>query len=347
MIALVALTLALAQDLPASISEAVRVDDVPLLHTRQVMAFDAAGALADLERLLKRGGSGLDKVVKLNVYAGAPGRVPAIRAAIQEKCPSKPAVSFVCGDLPGPVAMDAVATTDLRDLRRSGDLGLLPGGGRVYLSGQAERGELRGATRKTLDGLRKTLEWLGLADSDIVQIKIFFHPTSRLGDVRREVEAFYGQPLPTVYVEWMMPIPIEIELIAKSPRDDARPALEYLTPPGVAASPVYSRVARINRGPTIFVSGLVADRAGTAEEEVLGAFEKLRGVVEKAGGDLKHLVKATYYVSTDDVSRKLNELRPRFYDPARPPAASKASVRAVGWEGRTLTLDMIAVERER
>jgi enamine deaminase RidA (YjgF/YER057c/UK114 family) len=59
--------------------------------------------------------------------------------------------------------------------------------------------------------------------------------------------------------------------------------------------------------------------------------------------ELRHLVKATYYVSDDDVSRLFNELRPEYYEDGRAPAASKAMVPAVGFSGRTITLDMIAV----
>ena len=42
---------------------------------------------------------------------------------------------------------------------------------------------------------------------------------------------------------------------------------------------------------------------------------------------------------------KLNELRPKFYDPKRPPAASKAFVPGVGLAGPSLMIDMIAVQR--
>jgi type I restriction-modification system DNA methylase subunit len=48
----------------------------------------------------------------------------------------------------------------------------------------------------------------------------------------------------------------------------------------------------------------------------------------------------------NDASAKLNELRPKFYDPQRPPAASKAQVFGVGVANRSLTLDMIAVPNE-
>jgi enamine deaminase RidA (YjgF/YER057c/UK114 family) len=102
-------------------------------------------------------------------------------------------------------------------------------------------------------------------------------------------------------------------------------------------------VARINHGPTIYLSGLYAARAKDAAEEVNEIFSTMRDLLEKTGSDLRHLAKATYYVSTHDASDKLNELRPRYYDPRRPPAASKAFVAGVGMPGKSLTLDMIAV----
>jgi hypothetical protein len=48
-------------------------------------------------------------------------------------------------------------------------------------------------------------------------------------------------------------------------------------------------------------------------------------------------------VSGEAVSLGLNQQRPRYYDPARPPAASKALVIGVSAGKRTLSMDMIAV----
>lgn len=70
---------------------------------------------------------------------------------------------------------------------------------------------------------------------------------------------------------------------------------------------------------------------------------KLPDILKASGSDMRHLAKATYYVSDNDASAKLNELRPKFYDPQRPPAASKAQVFGVGVADKSLTLDMIAV----
>src|SRR5262249_30233991 len=138
---------------------------------------------------------------------------------------------------------------------------------------------------------------------------------------------------------------IEIELIAFGGKDKPG-AVEYRTPPGVQASPLFSRIAQAGPGKTIYFSGLYGSAGTGAEAQVGGGFRGLQSFVGKTRGDprhLGHLVKATYYVSTEEASRKLNELRPKYYDPRRPPAASKAMVAGVGSEGMTVTLDMIAV----
>jgi enamine deaminase RidA (YjgF/YER057c/UK114 family) len=175
--------------------------------------------------------------------------------------------------------------------------------------------------------------------------------------VQREAATFFGdRPLPPlVFVEWKSnaSTPIEIELIAWGGKDRGEPAVEYLTPPGMSASPVFSRVARINHSPMIYTSGLYASPGGqadanpntpaAAEREVKEVFASLERLLNEAGSDFRHLAKATYYVANDAASAKLNELRPNYYDPQRPPAASKAAVTGVGRAGLGLTLDLIAV----
>jgi len=77
-------------------------------------------------------------------------------------------------------------------------------------------------------------------------------------------------------------------------------------------------------------------------------FAQLQQLLDSTGSDLRHLAKATYYVSDDDrtagsSSAMLNKLRPEYYDPERPPAASKVRVHGVALVDRTLTMDIIAV----
>jgi enamine deaminase RidA (YjgF/YER057c/UK114 family) len=169
---------------------------------------------------------------------------------------------------------------------------------------------------------------------------------SASAEVEREVSAFFGGNgvPPLTLVEWRSgpTQPIEIELVAAG-REPGRPPIEYLTPPALKASPLFSRVARVNSGPLIYVSGLHGPSGATGAAQVEAIFETLGTVLADAGSDFHHLAKATYYISDGNSSRALNDLRPRYYDPDRPPAASKAVVPGVGAEGRTVTLDMIAV----
>ena len=71
-------------------------------------------------------------------------------------------------------------------------------------------------------------------------------------------------------------------------------------------------------------------------------FSQLENILSETGSDLRHLAKATYYVSDADPSAQLNKLRPEYYDPERPPAASKVMVSGVGHPQRGITIDMIA-----
>jgi enamine deaminase RidA (YjgF/YER057c/UK114 family) len=171
-----------------------------------------------------------------------------------------------------------------------------------------------------------------------------------VAEVQEEIARYYGDGRvpPAVFVEWRMSAPIEIELVAwGGPVSDASELLEFITPPDVKASPLFSRVARINRGGTIYFGDLAGRPAATAAEQAEQPFEQLELLLEKTGSDFKHLAKATYYVTDDEVSKAHNAIRPKYYDPARPPAASKAVVAATGRPGSQYVMDMIAVPSSR
>lgn len=367
-------------------SMAVLVGRVPLAHTAQVLPVDVAGrvigasssalqvekTLDNLAAALAEVQSGLDQLVKVNVYVARSGMVREVEKAFSRRFSGKvkPAISFVETKLPTPdalIAMDGVATTrvttgattvirhssvKLPGTKSTSHVALLPEGAKVYVSGQAEPGPIKEATRKTMESLLKTLKSLDLDRSRIVQLKAFLQPIAAIPEVEREIaQLFTDQPVPPlVFVEWtsQSQSPIEIELIAagSGQSERARETVEYLTAPGMKTSPVYSRVARVNFGKTIYVSGLYGSSSQNGEPQVKEIFASLRFLLEQAGSDLRHLAKATYYVSDEDASRKLNELRPTYYDPKRPPAASKAMVTGVASEGKTITLDMIAVTKQ-
>lgn len=358
----------------AGTSTAVVIQSERLIHTGQILPSAQAdnsrmsvgdqfsSVMDQARKSLSQVGAGT--VVKLNLYVSSETVAAEIMAALPKHfSENQPAVSLVVTKLPSAtadVAADFVAiVTDKTQpvVARSSQLGELPEGSRIYVSGQAEQDmSLAAATRKTLESLRKTLVFLGRSDADIVQLKAFIQPMQDWKIVQAEVDAFYaGQPgVPLILVEWKSSatVPIEIELIAGGgPPNANAPSMEYLTPPGMTTPTIYCRVCRINHPGTIYVSGLYSnhDRAGSPDPsangdvEVQSVFDQLKHVLGQANSNFEHLAKATYYVSSDAASVSLNKLRPGYYNPQRPPAASKAVVESVGVAGLGLTMDMIAV----
>eukprot|EP00913_Durusdinium_trenchii_P035259 g32989.t1 len=312
-----------------------------------------------LKMLLAAEGSSLKEIVKLNVYVTSDDVAETVRRRLTARFEKghRPAVAFVVTALPHPqaqVAIDAVAATTRNILRKQvqGPLGRVtvsPGKGRlIYISGQAERtGDLAAATRATMNSLFRTLKSLKGEAKHVVQVKTFLQPMKQSADVDREIARFFPRTLvpPVSHVEWTARL-IEIEMVAFVPYPaNGRPGkqtVRFETPAWMTSSPVFSRVAIVESDELTYVAGLYGPKNSTAAGQVRDIFARLKKVTAAAGSDLKHLAKATYYVADNEVSSALNKQRPEYYDPKRPPAASKAAVVAVGSPGRRITLDIIA-----
>ncbi len=364
-------------------SEAVRVPRGALAYTSQVLATDLGGrvvgpgnsavqmdrAFENLALALAEADTSLERIVRLNAVVDSPEVGHALARSIKARFPSesRPAVTLVEGNLPLPgalIALDAVAFIGTgradgdREVRLAPDelasssgtspWAVLPAGPRVYVSGRAAEGEPAVAAADALRQLEETIAFVGLDRSHLVQLKCFLRPISAACEVRSRLEQhFSGAVPPLVFIEWQHPLTIEIEAVAAAgtATEQGAPAIEYLTPPGDRDSPVFSRLVRITHPESIFVSTLNGHTDDQGETQILEMFSDLARILSNAGSDLKHLAKATYYVSDGFTGQKLNELRPEFYDPARPPAASKVPVRGTAVTARSLAVDMIAIPR--
>ncbi len=366
-------------DAPAGMSQAVVVEGAPLAFTRQLLPLDAEGklvgegsadqqieqVLTNLEAVLGSAGSGLDKLVRVNVCSLSHPAADRVRELLAKRLDPavRPAITTVLTPLAhrkALVAVDAVAVAaekgpaaalvrceTVAGDKDSADAAVLPPGGVAYLSGQPNSGGLSAsAVNQSLSTLFKTLGQLKLGPANVVQVKVYLTPASSSAEALAEVRKFFPGQLtpPVVFVEWIASVPVEIELVAQLPPSDqpAEPLVLY-NPPDMKFSPVFSRVALV-RGPRqVFISGLSSRAAGDGEVQARDVFAQLEAILAAAGSDLRHLAKATYYVSDDDGSRGIDKLRPQVLAPDRPPAASKVTVHAVGQPGRTLAVDMIAV----
>ena len=367
----------LALDAPAGMSRAVVVQGHPLVYTRQILPLDAEGKLVgegsadkqieqvldDLEKVLKAGGSGLDKLIRLNICALSHETADLTRELLGKRVDDavRPAITVVLtplADRKALVAVDAVAVAekgqgvelkraeDVAGNKNCADAAIIPAGGAVYLSGQPDQGTLAmSGVTKSLSRLLKTLGQLKLSAADVVQLKVFLTPASSAEAALEEVKRLFPDQLtpPVVFVEWIASVPVEIELVAQLPADKPAENVRYYNPPEMRPSSTFSRVALVGSDRQIFISGLSARQPGDGEAQTRDVFEQLEVILAETGSDLKHLAKASYYVSDDDASRGLNIVRPELFDPARPPAASKVTVHGVGQAKRMVTMDMIAV----
>lgn len=369
-------------DPATGVARAVVVEEGALVHTALMFPEDqegrlqgggdagaqAARVLANIELALQEARTTLDNLVRLHVYVADPTVTPRIDRFLAERFGArkgKPAVTFVETAMPRAgvlVAMDAIAATawipepgGARRLAasalpqrtaRASHAAVQPAGPFVVVSGRAAPGDFEPAIRGTLAQLRGDLETVGLTFDHVVQIKSFLgdmRNAQRLQEIVAGVFGGNGVP-PQVVTEWRQElVPAEIELIATAPRTgDNRTRVEHVEP--IAGR--YSRVARVNDGQPVFVSGLY----GVSPDPVIQVgemFAELQRVLQEAGSDIRHLVKATYYVSDSAADDRINAIRPTIYDAKRPPAASKLFVRGTGRAGRASTFDMIAVTTAR
>jgi enamine deaminase RidA (YjgF/YER057c/UK114 family) len=239
-------------DVPAGLSQAVIVQGLPLVHTRQLLPLDREGELVgegsadqqieqvlnNLEAVLKDSGSGMDKLVRVNVYALSTTVVSSFREHLSRRLNASvlPAITSVLTPMAhrkALVAVDAVAAgadcgkavvlkrcPSVAGSEQCADAAVLPRGGVAYLSGQPDEGSLTAsAVTRSMSGLAKTLGHLKLSPKQVVQVKVFLRPVTSAEEVLREVRKFFPDQRtpPVVFVEWLAAVPVEIEMIAQLP----------------------------------------------------------------------------------------------------------------------------------
>lgn len=346
------------------LAQAVRVADGSLVFTGQIFAparsqgarEEAEQAIAALAATLKTAGGDLSQAVRLTVYAADDAVVAAIDALLAERFAAAPvALTVVRTPLGRPgarVAFEAVAVstrTTAAVAHIGPDAAVLPAGGKIFISGQAERGDdLASASRLTMAGLHRSLAHLGLAPRDVVQVKAFVRPFSDHAAATRAItESFAGAPVPPiVLMEWVSDLFAEIEIVAAAKTLSA-PAGETITHswlPWLTKSPRYCHVAFVPAGtPLIFIGAVDGAGAGDARAQMKTIFERLGSVLFDAGSSYRNLAKATYYLHAPPTRALLGDIRGVYFDPTRPPAASALVVAAPPRPGQAAAIDMIAV----
>lgn len=376
-----AANLASGVDPATGLATAVVVENKALAHTALLLPVDKAGkvvgdtldaqlaqAVRNIATVLGEVGSGLDQIARLNVFVATNALVGETAALLKNDLGpnAHPAATFVVAKLEDPAALvglDAIASVDdekapaavLRHTSstlpsRNGiaHVAVLPKGRALYVSGMSELGtqEQSVASTGTMKQLHGVLALNKIGPEHVVHLKAYMKPAESIPAAESAIAAFYPGAMapPITFVDWLNDIPNEIEMIAwiPDPTESNDPVL-HLWPADVTPSNVYCRYAVANSPTRIYTKGFTADSALDPAGQVHDIFAQLKAALDPLGSDFRHMVKGTYYVTADDTSTALNKIRPEYYDPQRPPAASKATVAGTGFADRGLVLDMIAV----
>ncbi|WP_414661816.1 hypothetical protein [Horticoccus sp. 23ND18S-11] len=354
----------IARPAAAGVAASVRVPDGALVFTGQVfpstLAGDvhahAASALAATKAAVVAAGGDPARLVRLNAYAPDDAAVAPIEALIAQQFAAVPvAFSFVRTPLAVAgtrVAFEAVAQSSRPAASVeivTGAGATLPAGGKIFISGQAERGtDLASAVKLTMAGLHRSVAHLGLKKSDIVQVKSFIQPFGDHATAQREIAAsFDGGPVPpSVIMEWVSDLYAEIEIVVSARALPSRPEepVTFSWLPWLTKSPRYCNVAHVAPGtPLIFIGAIDGGDANDPRTQMKVIFERLGSVLFEAGSSYRNMAKATYYLADPTARSLLGDVRGVYYDPARPPAASALNMTGLGYPKRAAMVDMIAV----
>jgi enamine deaminase RidA (YjgF/YER057c/UK114 family) len=226
---------------------------------------------------------------------------------------------------------------------RAGDL-VFVAGQCAYVPGDgaaAGSGVLVGAgdpliqARQCHENVRHALEAAGASMQDVVKINTYStHPDWRkvLMDVRTD---YFTPPYPAstgvVVPSLANPDAIfEVEVIAVVPDASGGAAPQYLDPPTISRSAIYSQVVRA--GNLVFVAGQCAhvpsDGAPTRDHPLIGVgdplvqarqcYQNVQYALEAAGAAPRDVVKLNTYSTHPDYRKILNDARPEFFAPPYP-----------------------------
>ena len=355
-------------------SYAVTVERGDLAYTRQILAIDADqgdfGARVLMEKLgmiAALRDAKLSDVVRLNIFLADDSEElrTAAEKMVVDHWPSgkTPAVTFIPGRIPGdvPLACDAVIALDQEtedvvpinedaaNLRFKIDAFVAPAARDIiYASGRALKGKTyEESVPATINVLLDDFVFTqGATRNDVLQIRAYVGDLDHWAEAERLIQQTLGTDVtpPIVFIQWAKTDSVEIELITSAPQKaKTAETVSFQTPETLKKSPVYSRIALLHSDTVTFMSGIVGTTNESPEAQVVSLFDELKLRAEAVGSDLRHLVKATYLVSDRDVDQAVNALRPNYYDPERPPAASKIFRESIGVDDRHLLVDMIAV----
>lgn len=327
-------TLELPKDPPATITvETARLEfHVSPLTAKGLLSQQVREAL---RALLKA--SGGSTIVKIRAFVAGSGdlrRVPAIVSeTFSEKRLPLPAVTAVqVGALPLEGAQVVLEATAMAK-KAANPHGL------VFISGQGG-----GAPEKAFANLTTALHGAGLETAAVKRLTCFVSSLDDYAEVRRGFEAGYRAAALDVAQLQRAPLGrmVECEAVAAAGHSAAAP-VEFVNPPGLAASPNFSQLALIS-APKLVLSGAQI-AYGYQDSDARLAFQRLARELEQNGSSLRNVAFTHIYPLSTSLLEQVRRIRFEFFDKSHPPAATMLPFEGLPAMDAGFAIDVVAIPR--
>ena len=127
---------------------------------------------------------------------------------------------------------------------------------------------------------------------------------------------------------------------------------KFVNPPGLKSLGMYSNVACARGGTVVFISGQVAVDAdgrvvgkGNMEAQAVQVFENLKLALQGVGATFQDVLKLTIFIRnlTPEARKAVMNVRSRYINQARPPAATMIGVDRLVEDDLMLEIEAVAV----
>ncbi|MCS7026100.1 MAG: RidA family protein [Bryobacteraceae bacterium] len=196
--------------------------------------------------------------------------------------------------------------------------------------------------KESIDRLELAARGVKVDRLEMLRVTCF---VSALGDyfaVRRLVASRFPRAALSIVqtLRGLTPALVECEAVGRTSSTPSSP-LEFANPEGLQVSPNYSQVAIVNAPKLIFTGAQLA--FNNQESDVRLALDRLRKVVEQAGGSLRNAVLTNYYPLTPSTIERIRQIRFEFLNRERPPASTMLLFEGLPSMDASFSVEVIAL----
>jgi enamine deaminase RidA (YjgF/YER057c/UK114 family) len=222
--------------------------------------------------------------------------------------------------------------------------------GLAFISGQAasaERPLLPAAplVEKSVAQLRTALGAAGLDSRDVLRATCYLSTLDDFAAVRGRLIAEFPQAALNFVQRQRAPVfsLAECEAVARL-RAPPATALEFLNPPGLAASPACAQIALVN-APRVALTGTQL-AFGYSEADARLAFQRLGKALEQVGASFDQLAMSDIYPVSGSIAGLAGKVRGEFFNRTRPPASTMLPFEGLPSLDAAFAIDVVGVVRK-